>query len=135
MKKVILIVVTLFITQVTQAQKTKRADFTPEQQATLKTKKLALALDLDATQQKQMYELQLDLSKKRAERKKTKEDFKNKPLTAEEKYAKINQNLDRKLEVKKKFKQILSPQQYEKWEKMYANRVKKRKMKMHKKHL
>lgn len=129
MKKVILIVVSLFITQLLNAQQPAKKHFSAEQRANLKTKKLTLALDLNKTQQKEMYKFQLELAKARDARKNLNKELKKKPLTSNEKYEKINRNLDRKIEIKKRFKQILTPVQYEKWEKIRAKRARKHKKK------
>ena len=100
------------------------SDMTPEQIATLRTKKMALALDLSESQQSKVQKLNLEnaaLAKERmAERKAKKDrgDF-QKP-TADERYAIKNKMLDRALAEQDQMKQILDKDQFEKWQKMKA---------------
>lgn len=106
-------------------------DFTPEQQAVLKTKKMALSLDLNATQQKQI----LELNKKRAvELKKKMESHKammegdQKPTT-DERFNMMNNMLDTQIAHQGEMKKILNKEQYGQWKKMPKNEM----MRMHKK--
>ncbi|NND10681.1 MAG: hypothetical protein HKN96_05695 [Flavobacteriaceae bacterium] len=96
-----------------------RPDFTPEQIATMKSKELALKLDLDATQQAKVQELQLAMAKdrltKREEMKSRKESKSERP-TADELYEMKNERLDKALAHKQEMKNILSSEQYKKWE-------------------
>lgn len=103
-------------------------DLTPEQIATLRTKKLTLALDLSASQQRSVLELYTKVAKTRKEKmeaRKANKD-KNKKLTSEEKYAMMNAKLDAQIAHKKSMKEILSASQYEKWEKIMARKGKKK---------
>lgn len=98
-------------------------DVTPEQMATLQTKKLTLALDLNASQQKAVKELHLENAKLRKEkteniRAEKAADERAKP-SPEEHFAMQNERLDRMIVTKDKMKQILSPEQYEKWQKVH----------------
>lgn len=107
-------------------------DLTPEQVATLQTKKLTLALDLSTSQQKAIQELHIENVKRRKEKMesgKAKNDSeeRGKP-SPEERYAMQNERLDHMIEVKAKMKEILSPEQYEKWQKGHHH---KRKQKGH----
>ncbi|REE80362.1 hypothetical protein BX611_2004 [Lutibacter oceani] len=96
----------------------KRADFTPDQMATLQTKKMALHLDLNENQQKAIY----NLNKKNAEEREVlRAEFqKNKeqgtPLTSDERFARENIRLGRQLAHKNELKKILTDEQFEKWE-------------------
>ena len=96
-------------------------NLTPEQMATLQTKKMALDLDLTEAQQSQIQVLNLENAKlrkaKMEERKAMKEDDERKRPTAEEKFAMQNQRLDAQIAQKAKMKKILSQEQYAKWEK------------------
>ena len=92
-------------------------DFTPEQQAVLKTKKMALALDLTEAQQKQI----LEINKKWAA-KKEKHRAEMKALfaegsnpTDEQKFAKKNEMLDMQLAYQKELKGVLNEEQYNAW--------------------
>lgn len=107
-------------------------DLTAEQVATLQTKKLTLALDLNTSQQKAVQELHLEnvvLRKEKMETKRAEKasDERGKP-SPEEQYAMQTERLDRMIFTKGKMKQILSPEQYEKWQKAHHH------TRMHKKH-
>ncbi len=96
-------------------------DLSAEEVATLKTKKMTLHLDLTESQQAQVKALVLEDAKfnekQRATRKEHKtDDDRNKKLSKEERYAMVNAQLDRKIEMKKQMKSILNAEQYEKWE-------------------
>ena len=111
-------------------------DLSPEQMATLRTKKLTLALDLTKTQQNKMHALHLENAKARKDQMKKREQLKGteKPkLSSEEKYQKMNSVLDRKIEMKSKMKSILTEEQFQKWERSQKqNRSKKKKHHMRK---
>lgn len=101
-------------------------DFTPEQIAELQTKKLTLALDLSESQQQRVLALNTanaKVRKQKMEAREAKKEKKEKP-TSEEKYALMNERLDAKIAHKQSMKQILSKEQYEKWEKMHASKDK-----------
>lgn len=131
MKKVI-IAMALLISVSSMAQRggiehrENKSNLTPEQMATLKTKKMTLALDLSEAQQSQVQILNLENAKahkeKMAARKGTKEKGEQNKLTSEEKFAKQNERLDAKIVQKAKIKKILSQEQYDKWEKMAHNK-------------
>ena len=94
-------------------------DFTPEQQAILKTKKMALDLDLTDAQQKQL----LEINKKWAA-KKEKHRAEMQALfaegsnpTDEQRFAKKNEMLDMQLAYQKELKGVLSEEQYDAWNK------------------
>tara|TARA_R110000764_G_scaffold40071_11_gene89569 strand:- start:4 stop:459 length:456 start_codon:yes stop_codon:yes gene_type:complete len=103
-------------------------DFTPEQIATIQTKKMTLALDLNDSQQAKIKQILTEDAKTRkakmTERKASKEEGK-KVVTADEKYAMANERLDHEIARKKEMKSILNDDQFEKWEKM-SNRKKMR---------
>ncbi len=135
MKKVLLIV-TLLVGFTAMAQRGPHGsdrgtkDLTPEQMATLQTKKMTLALDLTEAQQEKVKALHLENAKMRKakmeERKAQKEDGEKKP-TAEERYARSNDRLDHQIAHKAEMKNILSSEQYEKWQKMQHRSGKHRK--------
>lgn len=96
-------------------------DMTPEQVATLSSKRLALALDLTEAQRGQVMELQLERVK---ERRATMEDRKQSEgqgtaLSPAERYERLNERLDRKLAYKASMKKILSEKQYADWVSMH----------------
>lgn len=127
MKKIlmaILVMATISVTAQDHNMKGKRGDLkdlSPEQVATLQTKKMTLALDLNESQQAKIKTiLTEDATARKAkieERKASKEDGK-KVLTAEEKYAMQNERLDHQIARKEQMKSILNTDQYEKWVKM-----------------
>lgn len=126
----ILVMAGLSATAQDHNMKSKRGnyhDLTPEQVATLQTKKMTLALDLNETQQSKLKSIFIEEAKMR---KSKIEDFKSrreegKKLTAEERYERQNERLDHQIEQKQALKSILNSDQYAKWEKM--NHHKKRK--------
>jgi len=94
-------------------------NLTPEQMATLRTKKMTLALNLTKTQQSKMQDLHFESAKARKEQMKKREQLKGgeKPkLSSDERYKKMNSVLDRKIEMKNKVKSILTEEQFQKWE-------------------
>src|SRR5690554_6509324 len=100
-----------------QSKKELRANFTPEQRAELHSKKMTLHLDLTDLQQKKIKQLFLDMAKDKptdAPNKKT--------MTPEAKYAFKNAQMDRRITMKREIKKILSPEQFEKWEKSTSKR-------------
>lgn len=112
-----------------KAQKEFLQSLTPEQQATLQTKKLTLALDLSEPQQQRVLALQTKTAterKAKMEARKAKKEKGEKP-TNEERYQMMNEHLDAKITFKKSMKEILTTDQYERWEKMQAQRSKGRK--------
>ena len=106
-------------------------DFSPEQNAVLQTKKMALTLDLNSSQQKQV----LELNKKRAIERKSKMEARkemmssdNKP-TSEERFNMMNKMLDYQLVYQNQMKGILKSNQYSQWKTMQKGEM----SKMHKK--
>ena len=103
---------------------------TPEQVATLQTKKMTLALDLTEAQQSEVQKLQLEQAKfrqsKREERKEKREKEEGRP-TSEERFEMSEARLDRAIAHKTAMKEILSSDQYEKWEKIQAQKTRRTK--------
>lgn len=101
-------------------------DLTPEQMATLHTKKMTLALDLSDAQRAQLKELFTENAKARMAkmeaRKTQRESGEMKKPTPEERYTMQNEHLDRLIAQKAEMKKILSKEQFEKWEKMEHSR-------------
>lgn len=99
-----------------------KKELTAEQVATLKTKKMALALDLSKKQQEQLMVLNLENAKfrrtKLAERKVQKGEIERTKPSADEKFAMLNERLDRQLAQQEKLKQILNDNQYQQWKKL-----------------
>lgn len=93
-----------------------------EQLATLKTKKMTLALDLNEKQQEQIMDFHLEHI---AFRKNKMEELQQKRAagalkkpTAEERYAMENARLDRMIAQQETLKKILNTEQYEQWKKV-----------------
>ena len=95
----------------------KRDQLNPEQQATLTTKKMTLALDLNEQQVDKVYKIQLEQAQKRkafiAERKE--ED--RSELTKEQRLELQTKRLDNQIAIQKEMKTILTADQFEKWRK------------------
>ncbi|MQP25546.1 hypothetical protein GFJ94_10765 [Flavobacterium sp. LMO8] len=137
MKKLILVAL-LVVSSLTFAQERGRKGekLTPEQQTELQVKKMTLELDLDAKQQKEIKAILLENAKKREAKMtemKAKREKGKKP-SADEKFAMKNEILDHQIEHKAQMKKILKPEQYQKWEDLQKNKIKKGKIKMQKKH-
>ena len=105
-------------------------DMSPEQIATLKTKKLDLALDLSEKQENQIHQLQLEKAEMRQAKKEEGRSRDSRP-DADERFEIINKKLDRKIETKEQMKQILNKEQFEKWEKLQAMTVSRSRCKVH----
>ncbi|WP_196886542.1 hypothetical protein [Aureivirga sp. CE67] len=136
MKKLIAIIV-LLVTVTVSAQdkkphhKHKKADFTPEQQAIIKTKKMTLALDLNKSQQDKILKINTDLAHERAENKAKWKENKAKgiKLTDDQKFELINTKLDKQIAIQNEMKDILSQEQFEQWKKVKKKMFKERKHK------
>lgn len=98
-------------------RKELRENLTPEQRSELHSKKMTLDLDLTDLQQKKLKQLFLDLGKDKPTDSENKKD-----MTPEAKYAFKNAQMDRRIAMKREVKKILSPEQFEKWEKGASER-------------
>lgn len=131
MKRLIIIALALISIQGIAQEKKERqnreerthrmSNLTPEEAANLQTKKMTLHLDLNATQQKEIYAINLENATKRKEMMATfkakKESGNIEKPTKEERLAMENAKLDHKIATKSKMKSILNKEQFEKWEK------------------
>lgn len=109
------------------AQKEKSAmsytkDFTPEQQAILKTKKMALELDLNEAQQNQMLELNKKWVAERDKMKAAHKDVNKAEMSSTDRFNMMNSMLDKKMEHQKQIKKVLNSDQYEMWKKSTNNK-------------
>lgn len=118
-------------------QKKMYEDFSTEQHAILQTKKMALELDLNDNQQKQM----LDLNKKWAEVKVKKraemKSLNKEEMSSTDRFNHMNTMLDEKLAHQNELKKILNEDQYMSWKKSsnkMNNRSKGRSEYQHKKY-
>ena len=103
-------------------------DMTPEQQAELRSKELALQLDLNEQQTKQVKELELKMVQDRQAhmevRQAMKEEGAERP-SKEEMFKMRSEMLDKQKEHQDAMKKILTPEQFTKWKEMRDERVKK----------
>ncbi|MFH6768886.1 DUF4890 domain-containing protein [Gaetbulibacter aquiaggeris] len=149
MKKIVFILLALIAIKVTAQEKNERPnrergekmeryqDFSPEEMATLQTKKMTLHLDLNESQQKEIKKLNLENAverKARMEAHKAQKESGNiaKP-SKEARLEMMNERLDHQIEIKAKMKKILNEDQFAKWEKsqeeMKNNHIRKQKAK------
>jgi len=115
-----------------QADKEPMERFTPEQQNELMLKKLTLELDLSSKQQAQMKSVIAEKSAQREAMMKAHKDTKTKP-TRDERFAMKSKMLDEQIAMKSKMKNLLSAEQYAKWEAMKEKQGNRRAHRMHKK--
>lgn len=133
MKKLASLLVLVFaFTMTAQAQKKHKRKhkekMTAEQQATLAVKKMTIALELSASQQRQVKPLVLaQINDRRAAYEKMKKHREEKKeLSADERYKLANAKLDNQIAFQRKMKSILNEAQFEKFKKLKKG---KRKMK------
>jgi hypothetical protein len=102
-------------------------DLTPEEVANLKTKKLRLKLDLTDMQQKKVESILLEQAVERQNKRKAHQNKKEKDKPSKGEFLKMqNARLDSKIEMKQKMKDILTEEQYAKFEKMKPRRHQRR---------
>ncbi|MGW9683995.1 hypothetical protein [Flagellimonas sp. 2504JD1-5] len=106
----------------TRGQKGAKMDFTVEQLATLKTKKMTLALDLTKAQQAKVMDINLEQAEYRktkyAEIQTKRESGEWKKPTSDERFAFENARLDRQITHQQKMKEVLTKEQYQTWKKL-----------------
>lgn len=98
-------------------QKKMYADFSTEQQAVLQTKKMALDLDLNDSQQKQMLDLNKKWAEVKAKKRSEMQALNKEEMSSTERFNHMNAMLDEKLTHQKELKKILSEEQYTNWKK------------------
>lgn len=102
-------------------------DLTPEEVANLKTKKLTLKLDLTDKQQKKVESILLEQAVDRQKKREAHQNIEEKVKPSKEEFLKMqNARLDSKIEMKQKMKDILTEEQYAKFEKMKPRRHQRR---------
>jgi hypothetical protein len=125
MKNILLPLVFMLAIVTAQAQiKTDRsenrrelaANLNPEDVASIQAKRMTLALDLSDNQEKEIAELLTARRTNRKENKVTREDFK--AMSAEQKLAMKEKQMDERIAIKRAFKKILNDEQYTEFEKM-----------------
>ncbi|TJY31839.1 hypothetical protein [Pontimicrobium aquaticum] len=105
-------------------------ELTPEQAATLKTKQMALRLDLSEAQQKEIYKINLANAKERKAKMEASKKMREsgEKLSKENRYKMMNNRLNKQLAQKKQLKSILTKEQFGKLEKgAKQNKMKQRK--------
>jgi Spy/CpxP family protein refolding chaperone len=90
---------------------------TPEQHNELMLKKMTLDLDLNAKQQEQMKKIIAEQSVKREAMRAARKANQEKPTT-DERFTMKSKMLDEQIAMKNKMKNILTPEQFEKWNAM-----------------
>lgn len=131
MRKLIVIVIafaTLHVSAQDQKRELKKqprhenTNYSPEEAAQLQTKRLTLKLDLNEKQQKEVSTVFLEEATLRQGRKAALSEVRakaqNNSLSKEDRLNIKNDRLDQQIALKKKMKNILSTEQYDKWVKM-----------------
>jgi len=118
----------IVLTTTAQGKKEARENLTSEQKAELAVKRMALRLDLTEGQMKQIKPILEEKITQKEAFKKKRQEFKEsgKKLSSDEHYQVESRKLDMKIAFKKEMKDILSAEQYEKFEKMQAHKGKKK---------
>lgn len=105
-------------------QRERMPKFTPEQHAALKSKQMALYLDLNKQQQTQVYKLNLNqkqqINKFRSKR--HSEMQKGVKPTKNQRFNTLNKGLEARLAFQNKLKNILNDKQYTQWKKEAGKR-------------
>ena len=96
-------------------------DMSPEQVATLETKKMTLALDLTEKQQQEIQAIHMDKAIERQTRMEERKNRDEKP-DADERFQMMNDRLDKQIAMKDQMRDILDKDQFEKWEKLNLTR-------------
>ena len=133
MKKLALVALALLAIQVSAQEKSdspnkergqhmeRYKDYTPEEMASLQTKKMTLHLDLNESQQREIQKINLENAIQRKANmeawKAKKEDGSMTKPSKEDRLAMMNQKLDHQIAMKAKMKKILNDEQFTKWEK------------------
>lgn len=129
--KTILVIMVAALTFNMSAQNEKHErdmlkDLNPEELAELKTKKMTLHLDLNESQQAEIKSIILEEAKLKQQQRSDRDKGKNSKPSKEEQLQRMNDKLDREIEMKSKMKSILNEEQFEKWEQMKRTKGKKR---------
>ena len=133
--KHILTLIALCLTITVAAQRgphREKTQLNPEEQATLQTKKMTLALALDTQQADKVYQIQLDQAKKRKtflDERKKEEGVKP---TKEQRFEMQNKKLDAMIAVQNEMKKILTEDQFKQWKTLARKKQQKRRKKHHK---
>ena len=127
MKKLVGLTVIILMFSITinaqqkQGKQRQGQNFTPEQMATLQSKKLALELDLNTSQQKQVFNLMKKNAENRQQNKMAMNKQNGSQLTDEQRFEMQNQRLDNQIQQQTEMKKILSDEQFGKWQTIMNN--------------
>ncbi|MCO4822194.1 MAG: hypothetical protein KC469_09010 [Flavobacteriaceae bacterium] len=127
MKNLILIATLVFSISILaqhKEQRSKSNDFSPEEMATLQSKRMTLNLDLTESQQNEVHQVFLKKLNDRQVKRDAKNNSTSKPTKAD-KFKRMNASLDQKIETKAELKSILNEAQYKKWEKSLKQKKRK----------
>lgn len=100
-------------------------DFTPEQRAVLKTKKMTLHLDLSQNQQDQLLALNKKWAKEREAKKAELKSLNREEMTSDQKFKQMNDMLDTQIAHQKEMKKLLNEKQYDVWKKSMGKKSQK----------
>ena len=126
MKKAMIILIAFSTFAITAQNKTSKrkeqrkemkANFTPEQKAELRAKKMTLDLGLNDSQQTKVQQLLVEMEKNRPARIENKSE-----MTDTQKFEAKSARLDRQIAMKKQLKEILTEEQMAKWEKNHQHK-------------
>jgi hypothetical protein len=98
----------------------EQTEMNPEQQASLRSKKMTLALDLSDAQEKKVYQLELAKAKERMTRREASQNGKDRDQA--DKFKRQEERLERQITFKRSLKEVLTDEQMIKWEKMQHHR-------------
>ena len=105
-----------------KSRKSFTEDFTPEQQAILKTKKMALELDLNDTQQNQMLELNKGWIAEREKHMADRKNLNTEEMSSDDRFKMMISKMDTQLAHQKQIKKVLNSDQYEIWKRSAKNK-------------
>lgn len=126
MKKILIVLLVTFslglYAQKEKSRKSFTEDFTSEQQAILKTKKMALELDLNDSQQNQMLELNKEWIVEREKNMADRKSLNTEEMSSDDRFKMMNSKLDTQLAHQKQIKKVLNSDQYEIWKRSAKNK-------------
>ncbi len=106
-------------------------DISPEEAATLKTKRMTLDLNLNDSQIDEVYQMNLKNARerqaKRAEMKQKRQSGDLTKPTKEERMSLMNDRLDKQIDHKRNMQRVLNQEQFQKWERGAKRAQQKRK--------
>lgn len=126
MKKVMIIFMALTTFAITAQNKDserkeqrseQKENFTPEQKAELHAKKMTLDLGLNEAQQTKVNQVLFEMQKNKPERSENRKE-----MTDTQKFEAKAAMLDRRIAMKKAMKEILTEEQYTKWDKSQGHK-------------